>query len=203
MQKQTSSISNKGVFMVLLCAALGLGALATYVTSTPSATHVPPELRKTPVAPTPSTVQNTDKPSAAPIATEEPTSLRPPLINGQMVSLGASEPIPYGTKPAVFAANEALRAAHVIEARALGVDLQNGVALIDFNSAIRDGVGSEQEASFIEAMQRALGQIPTIQKFLITVEGKPIDSLGHFEISTPIDVIRPDQASASTKPFGE
>jgi len=188
--------------VVLLFAALGLGALATYVTTNASAAHVAPELRK-PTSPKDAPAVDVNvQPTASQLASSGVTSLRLPVIEGQTVTLGSSQEIPTGVAPAVFAANEALKAAHVTEARALGVDIQHGVALIDFNDSIRDGVGSAQEASFIEAMQRTLGQIPGVDKFQITVEGKPIESLGHFEISDPVDVIRPDQKSADSKNAG-
>jgi hypothetical protein len=52
------------------------------------------------------------------------------------------------------------------------------------------GIGSMQESTLITAWQVAFGQLKDVQKVQIEVDGRPIESLGHFEIDQPLSVVR-------------
>lgn len=84
---------------------------------------------------------------------------------------GLANPIPKGT-------------------RLLGVTVKNGLATVDFSREFRDNFtgGSEEEGLLIGATLKTLGQFPEIKQVIFLVEGKPLDSLGHLDLSGPQSV---------------
>jgi spore germination protein GerM len=75
-----------------------------------------------------------------------------------------------------------------------GLKINAGVATVDFSSEFQKNFhgGDMQEAAAVNSVLMTLGQFHTIDRVQILVDGSPIDTLGgHFEISTPLDVIRP------------
>lgn len=90
---------------------------------------------------------------------------------GQGSSGALTNPIPKGTK-------------------VLGVEVKDGQAKVDFSREFRDNFtgGSEAEALVIGVILRTLAQFDEVKKVQILVEGKPIDSLGHADLSQPLDV---------------
>jgi len=179
-----------GVWLVAMVCALGFGATAYYVANTPEARRVPDDIRRTAPVGTPSSGQG---------KTPEPdvqTTVRPedqvwvPALQGETVALAAQkEPVPAGTNPHRFVVERSLSACK-IDARILGVEVKGGIAALDFNRDLQKGYGSMEEATFIKALQLGLGQFPEIEKFQIFVDGQTVDSLGHFELSGPIEVER-------------
>jgi hypothetical protein len=154
-----------------------------------SADGAKPVKQESPVRPAPKPDSDNsatnDKPGAQ-------TALLTPDVHGENVILAASTVQPAaGEEPAVFLANASLKAVHSDSAKALSVRVKNRIALIEFSPEIEDGFGSFQEANFIKALQMSLGQLPDVDKFQILVNGQPIESLGHFEVSDAQDVIRP------------
>jgi spore germination protein GerM len=83
----------------------------------------------------------------------------------------ASNPIPEGT-------------------RLLGLTVENGLATVDLSREFQDNFvgGSQGEALVVGTILRTLGQFPEVRRIRILVEGKPIDSLGHLDLSGPLDV---------------
>lgn len=79
--------------------------------------------------------------------------------------------------------------------RVLSVTLRDsGVAWADFNEALVANFpgGSGQESLLLEAILRTLGQFPGVRAVQITVEGKPVESIGgHEEINGPQAVPEP------------
>ncbi len=123
-------------------------------------------------------------------------TLHSPVIQGDDVVLASTtDQLPDGEQPAVYLANECLKAVHQDTVKANSVQIKDHIALLDFSPEIQDGFGSSQEASFIKALQVSLGQLPDVNKFQILVNGQPIESLGHFEVTDPVDVIRPSASS--------
>lgn len=193
--------ANRAVLILMLCAALGFGAFAAYVKSTPGALHVLVDRRR-----------DADEPLAAPERsapirhhTEAPAklavSVKALVVQGSDVTLGESEEVPQGVTPEQFMADEALKAAHV-DAKLTHVSVQNGTATVDFTSDIENGMGSEQEGAFLNALAVGLGQFPSIDKFQVTVGDKPVDSLGHIDISDPQDVQRSPAQSPAASTLG-
>jgi len=88
--------------------------------------------------------------------------------------------------------------------RLLDIRLNNGLATVNFSREFQKDFhgGDMQEAQAVNSILMTLGQFSTINQVQILVEGAPIDSLGgHFEISSPIPVLRPtsvQQAKSDT-----
>lgn len=72
----------------------------------------------------------------------------------------------------------------------LGVEVTNGLAKVDFSHEFRDNFtgGSEGEALIIQVILRTMAQFDEVKKIQILVDGKPLDTLGHAELSEPLDV---------------
>ncbi|HEY3298586.1 MAG TPA: GerMN domain-containing protein [Armatimonadota bacterium] len=83
----------------------------------------------------------------------------------------SANPIPRGTKLRHFS-------------------IKNGLATVDFSKEFRDNFngGSEGESLTVDAILRTLGQFPEIKQVQLLVEGQPLDTLGHLDLSNPLDV---------------
>lgn len=78
-----------------------------------------------------------------------------------------------------------------------GVKIDKGTATVDFSPEFQKNFhgGDMQEAAAVNSVLMTLGQFHSIDRVQILVDGNAIDSLGgHFDISTPLDVIRPSSA---------
>ena len=81
--------------------------------------------------------------------------------------------------------------------------IKDGLATVDFSPEFKKNFhGSDtQEAQAVNSILLTLGQFSTVKRVQILVDGDIIDSLGgHFDISTPLNVIHPDdirQAAAN------
>ena len=74
-----------------------------------------------------------------------------------------------------------------------GIAIQNGLATVNFNSALVEDFkgGDTDEAKGVNAILKALGQFPNVQKVQILVNGQHVDTLGGLlDISGPLPVIR-------------
>jgi spore germination protein GerM len=74
--------------------------------------------------------------------------------------------------------------------RLLSLKIKNGTAAVDLSREFRDNFagGSEEEGLMIGAVVRTLGQFPDVKRVLFLVEGKPLGTLGHLDLSGPQDV---------------
>ncbi len=72
----------------------------------------------------------------------------------------------------------------------LGVDVTDGLAKVDFSREFKANFagGSEAEGLIIQVIVRTMAQFDEVKKVQILVDGKPIDSLGHADLSEPLDV---------------
>lgn len=197
--------SGKAVFLVLLVGVLGFGALAAYVKSSPRAQRVPDELRKAspdqsqPARPGRRTDEQTRH------ARQAPRYQIASLVGENVQLTGAPVKVPSGADAKLQLINATLRALEIADgAKALGVSLENHVAVISFNEAfVNRGYGSMEEANLIKAVQMVLGQFPDVQKVRFMQEGQPIASIGeHFDLNADLPVIRPGQDSPSTPSEG-
>lgn len=167
--------------------ALGVGVFAAYVNFTPAAQHIPPALRKPEVEPK---VPQTDV-SVKPIQTPKvQTKLLVATIDGSEVRLVEATSLPSGVTPMVYAATQSLHNLGVEKARALGVDIHDRKATIDFSPELYQGFGSMEESQVVEALQLAMGQFPEIDTFEMRVDGQKVDTLGQLDLSDPIPVKR-------------
>ncbi|HUV03966.1 MAG TPA: GerMN domain-containing protein [Armatimonadota bacterium] len=74
--------------------------------------------------------------------------------------------------------------------RLLGLKVKDGLATVNLSREFRDNFsgGSEAERLTIGAILRTLGQFPKVKRVLFLVEGKPLDTLGHLDLSGPQEV---------------
>lgn len=74
--------------------------------------------------------------------------------------------------------------------RLLGFKVSKGLATVDLSREFRDNFtgGSEAEGLTIGAILRTLAQFPEIKEVQFLIEGKPLDTLGHLDLSGPQDV---------------
>jgi hypothetical protein len=185
--------------MLMMTAALGFGALAAYVKYTPGALHVPDDMRPAKPISVPVAKDDHDTDSAPPVAdsARPEVTIKSLVAKGADVSLGSMESVPIGTEPSLFVANEALKIAHLDGVQAVSASVQNRIATIDFTQEIENGMGSDQEGAFLNGLAVGLGQLPNVDKFQITVQGTPIEELGHVDVSEPQDVQRPASSPAA------
>lgn len=170
--------SRAGVFLILCVAALGLGALTFYVQSTPEAKRVPEPLRRTEVT-------NVTPPAQKekPIKT---VKVFLPESFGEKVAFGQDAvEVPAGVKPETFVVNQTFEKFGLDGGKALGTELKGSILAIDCNRRLEEGVGSMQEESIIAALQIGLGQFKGVKGFNLYVEGRQVESLGHFELGNP------------------
>lgn len=73
-------------------------------------------------------------------------------------------------------------------ARVNGVNVAGGLATVDFTPEIQKGYGSAEEAEVINKLLGELAAFDQIQKATFSVNGQPLESLGHLELLEPIDV---------------
>jgi hypothetical protein len=191
MPKRTKgSSTRKSAAAVLLLCIVGAGGLAAYVKLFPAAAHVvetPPAISSENHQSGPD-VKISVKPEESETAT-----LKVPSLSSSGIQLNSpASAVPDGTKPEVSLLNDTMKSLQIDGARAVGIEVSDHLAKVDFNAGIQRGYGTMEEGNVIKAMQMALGQFPDINQFQIRVDGKIVDSLGNIDLTTPVDVIRPD-----------
>lgn len=74
--------------------------------------------------------------------------------------------------------------------RLLGLNFKNGLATIDFSHEFSDNFhgGSDAEALLVRSILRTLSQFSQVKHVRLLVEGKPLDTLGHLDLSEALDV---------------
>ena len=159
---------------------LGLGALAAYV-KFGDASKVPDEYRRVP---------NNLSSSKA---TEDPkkVDLITPGREGTDLKLGKHESdVPAGEDPRLFALNHFLRESKIADpkARAVGIEVKDGVALVDFTKEFEQTYGSLDEEAMLKGLTATLAQFKEIQKVQFLVEGRVVSTLGNVDLSEPISV---------------
>jgi hypothetical protein len=192
----------------MLLAALGVGVFAAYVQLNPAARRVPDSVRRPDpapvVRPSESVTRPTPRHTGPSVEIQREPELLVASVAGDHVKLVPAHGGPKGEKPIVFVANETLRNLKLEGARAIGVEIKDRIASIDFNPKLTDGMGSMQEATVLKALQMTFGQFKEIDAFEMRIDGEVLDTLGgHFELENPVPVIRlgksePDADSSPT-----
>lgn len=74
-----------------------------------------------------------------------------------------------------------------------GVTLAGGVATVDFSAELQTnfGGGSAGELMLVYSLANSLAELPGITAVRLTVEGKPLETLGHMDLTEPV-APRPD-----------
>jgi hypothetical protein len=181
-KKQTSG----PVWALLLVGLLGAGALAFYVKQTPRLEDpAGPSVSVTRRDPPPATTTS-DSPG-------DKVLVFRPYMEGPEVRFTKSEAtVPTGVDPRVFAVNEFLKASKVAPegAIAVGVQVRDGVALMDFSPGFDRSYSTTDEKTMLDGLLTTLGQFQDVEKLQILINGEPIESLGNVEVREPLDVIR-------------
>lgn len=190
-KRKKKSPSSATVVWLLVLGLAGLGGVAAYV-QYGGAKAVPPELRGSTAA-----AHRTGKPSHS-----DPQVVVPSMKDEKLTFQNHQEVVPEGMDPMVFVINKYLTDSKVVPAtaRALKVELKDGVALIDFTPAFDQTYGSDDERILLTGLRTTMGQFPNVEKIQFFVDGKPVETLGNVELSDPLPVIRPGQASPDAKP---
>ena len=171
------------IITVLFAAAIGFGVyLAGRQGQGPEPPPAPRSASETAPPPSPTVVKvyrvavENSEPRLRPTELEVPagespeeTAVRKLVEQGDYADL--TNPIPKGT-------------------RLLGLKIEGDLATVNLSREFktRFAGGSEEEALAIGVIVRTAGQFPEIRRVRLLVEGKPIDSLGHFDLSEPLDV---------------
>lgn len=95
-----------------------------------------------------------------------------------------------GENPKQFALFESLKGIPVFpkDARILGIDQSGSHLIVQFNDKIEAGYGTDEEATILNCMRKALEQFKDVQTFSLEANGKPLTTLGQFDLSKPIPV---------------
>ena len=178
---------NKGLrtfgIVVVLAACIGLGAyLAVNQRPQPKPSPPPPShpVKKPAEAPTKVktyrvAVENNRtvlRPTEIEVkAGEDPAEGALKKLIEQGDSADLANPIPKGT-------------------RLLSFKFKDDLVTVDFSREFKDNFtgGSAEEGATIGAILKTLGQFPKIKRVEFFVEGKPLDTLGHLDLSGPQDV---------------
>lgn len=195
---------SKAAVVLLLIGVCGVAALALYIKSDPRAARVAADMRRPDdesVASKPSpSIVHTEPRETSP-STEPQSILVPSIEDGKLGSEMAKTEVPDGKDPKVFLTEQIVKGVKLDNARVLGVDVRNGTAVINFGDGIDSGMGSDQEGLFLNALQKAFGQFPEVQKLELDKEGQPLDSVGgHIDLSDGLPVTRPGSSDAASKP---
>ena len=196
MPKRTKgSSTRKSVVAVLMLCIVGAGGLAAYVKLFPAAAHVVEQ-----PSPTFSREQTQEPDVKVSVKPDQAESalLVPTVADGEVKLKMPASTAPDGTKPEVSLLNDTMKSLQVEGARALGIEVSNHKACVDFNAGLQKGYGTIEEGNLNKAMQLALGQFPAIRQFQLRIDGKIVDSLGNIDLTTPVDVIRPNGSTESS-----
>ena len=199
---------SKPAMVLLLFCALGVGALAWYVKADPKAAHVTKLARNTDdfgddapevTVHTHRHARPADDGDTAP-ETKSSEQIRLPEIKGEDVSLQSDKvDVPDGEDSKKFLAERVVKDLSLSNVTVHGVDVRNGVAVINFGGDIDAGMGSEQEGNFLKELQTGFGQFSQIKRIEIDKEGEPLESLGHIDLTDPIPVTRPGESESGSE----
>ena len=180
-KKQQNSRSAGPFVAMLAIGVLGLGALAAYV-KYGGASTVPVQIRReTPIG-TPSAKKD-DSPDSVELVT--------PTREGTELKLGKHRSdVPAGEDARLFAINHFLHESNIApsDARAVGIQVKDGVALVDVSPSFNQTYGTFDEEALLKGLCATLAQFKGIDKVQFFVEGKPVETLGNVDLSEPIPV---------------
>jgi germination protein M len=181
---------NTGLVVTLLIVSLAGGAvMGAYVINTPNALHVPADMRRQKVAAH---------------TTAAPQRLVPHVAKDGTTTFTVQDiKIPAGEDERAYLVNDYLKQVHASglgnkDAKALGVDVRDGTAYVDFNKAFDESFGTMDEATLINGILRTLGQYPEIEKVQFSIDGKPMETTGNIDLTSPQPVIRPGTDTTSS-----
>lgn len=178
----------------MLFAALGVVVFAAYVTSTPAAQRVPSDLRKPEKDAIVHKLDKTSRPktsSGPSVEVHSEAELLVATLEGDKVKLVPAKGTAHDQNPMLFALNGTLKNLHMNGVKAIGVEVRERVAILDFTPALTEGMGSTEESQFMDGLRLTLGQFKEIDKFQMRVDGELVEDFGHESYEGPQSVTRP------------
>lgn len=171
--------SNGPIVGLVVVGVVGLASLAAYV-KYGGASTVPPEDRR------PATnVSHVDDKKDGKVTVITPSR------EGTDLKLHKQEAdVPSGKDPILFAVNHYLKESQIVpdDARALGEQVKDGVALLDMSPSFNQSYGSFDEQALLKGICASLAQFKNVDKVQFFVEGKAIETLGNVDLTQPIPV---------------
>lgn len=181
-----SSNPKRGPLMAafIITGLVGGVLVGSYVLTTPDALRLPEALRK----------PRTDT-DAKPVEanTQGPKLLVPRNTGAADLRFDkVDEPIPPGADARVHLINRFLQVTKIAnpEARAIGIDVRSGLAVLSLNKAFGESQGSFDERVLVNGILATLGQFPEIDRVQFEVDGQQLETLGNIDLSEPQAVIR-------------
>lgn len=175
---------NRGLVATILVLSLVGGVLlGAYVMTSPDAQRVPDALRKQSPA--------TAKPGGK-------KALVAQYVGEKLTMVKHDVAVPPGQDERVFLINGFLASSGIApaDARALGVDVRDRVAFVDFNGAFDRTYGAEDEGILVNGILATLGQFEDIDRVQLQVNGTPLSTLGNLDLSFPQPVLRAGESEA-------
>lgn len=95
-----------------------------------------------------------------------------------------------GQDPMLAAINGFLAEAKVApaEAKCRSARREGDLVVLDFSAAFGQTYGAEDEQTLLGGIANTLAQFPGVKRFRITVEGRPIETLGNIELTDPLAI---------------
>ncbi|HRJ27444.1 MAG TPA: GerMN domain-containing protein [Fimbriimonadaceae bacterium] len=176
---------------MLLCGAMVVGVLGYYVKFSP-ANRVPEDQKRA-------------SRTSPPVPRDDPTqaktvqSMRPEYQGDRLQFQSKTKPVPPGTNAIVFAVNEFLGSSQVApaDAKLVTAQVKDKTVTLDFNAAFDTTYGTEDEHTILDGILLAVGQFPSIDFVVFQVEGRPLETLGNIDLTTPQKVIRKPHSHSS------
>lgn len=181
-KKRTSVVT---LLATLAISAVSFGALTYYVVNRPPSVN--------PL--TGETTSSASRQATAdePVRRESVESHSPSYAGGEFSTRTESTRVPAGQDPVVFAANNYLDKLKNVPKNVdiTSVKIKDKIATVNFNKEMQGvSFGSEDEQIFVEGLLKVLGQFPEISNVLFTIDGRRIETFGHFEVIDPVPVQR-------------
>jgi len=176
--------SNGPMIGLLAVAVIGLGSLAAYVKFS-GANRVPDDERRPDKVSVHTPATHTETKPDSKVTVIKPTR------EGDDLKLNKSETdVPKGEDPIVFSVNHYLKESKIVpaDAKVVGVQVKDGIALLDVSPAFNQTYGSLDEETLLKGICATLAQFKNVDKVQFILEGKPIETLGNVDLTTPIPV---------------
>lgn len=119
------------------------------------------------------------------------TALKPHFTNeGDLKYTKTEITIPEGADRYITVINAYLKETHIApgDARAESTELKGKTLTIKFNKAFDKTYGSDDERTLVNGILASLSQFSEVNFVVFTIEGTPMDSMGHLDLSEPLPV---------------
>lgn len=185
--RNTSNSANRAAWVFVILGAVTLAAVATVAQM---GRVVPAALKKQETETQSAQRQTPDEPAVA--KGEKVQTFKPIHNSDEFLTESKVSDVPPGVDPKMFTVNDYISQIKAVpqEARVKSVSVADGVATIDFTSALQHGYGTEDEQMIVDGICRVMSQFKDVKWVKFTVEGQTIDTLGNIDLSHPLVVGR-------------